>query len=417
MPSLSPCYPRLLTFRLDLSLIYPADNSQDVDENMKEDLAAVIRKLISPSMRHELRSASTWMRDILGRACFWRWEIARFKLQNESPYEILYIGRKQQRAMAKLLIGGKSLANDEVADDTPEPRASNHVVVVSEMPSSGALYVPFYLSAVVPLGRPIEDITAKYDSELRRNIRKNRPLYQMRQALTDEEIERADREMLRPYATARQGIHAAQFDTQEVMRIAKTVGRLDLIMQGDEVVACHLGCVITRDGKRYWSTLRFGYCEAVFSDAKRLREVNSITTFMALEWAIENGFDYYDIGLCVARPDDGLLKWKRRRGGDVDSLGNHAYMFVRLPKAGRAKFLWETPLFAVEGKKLTLHIGLPDGPSDEEVAKRYHEMVFGGLHKVYLHCAKSSGESFLETLRSRYANLQPPPIVERIASS
>src|SRR5690606_24512746 len=119
--------------------------------------------------------------------------------------------------------------------------------------------------------------------------------------------------------------------------IAKGVGRLDLITLGDEVIGCHLGCEVARGGKRYWSTLRFGYCEAVFSDARKLREVNSITTFMALEWALEQGFDYYDIGLCLARPDDGLLKWKRRRGGDIDSLGNHAYLFVRLPKTGTAK--------------------------------------------------------------------------------
>lgn len=78
------------------------------DDEMKESLLAAIRKLISPSIRYEIRNTATWWRDILGRACFWRWEIARFKLQKESPYEILYIGRKKQRAMAKLLIGGKS---------------------------------------------------------------------------------------------------------------------------------------------------------------------------------------------------------------------------------------------------------------------------------------------------------------------
>ncbi|MHC8354566.1 hypothetical protein ACYZTL_04820 [Pseudomonas sp. LB3P81] len=384
---------------------------------MKDNLAAVIRKLISPSMRYEMRHASNWLRDILGRACVWRWEIARFRLQKDSPYEILYIGRKQQREMAKLLIGGKAQGNAPTTEGEPEPAASNHVVVVSEVRTPGALSVPLYLSAVVPLGRSIEDITAKYDGELRRNIRKNRPLYHMRQALLDEEIAKADREMLRPYAQARQGIHVAQFPTEEVFRIARTVGRLDLIMRDDEVIGCHLGCVITRGGKRYWSTLRFGYTEAVFSDAKRLGEVNAITTFMALEWAIENGFDYYDIGHCLGRPDDGLLKWKRRRGGDVDSLGNHAYMFLRLPKTGVARFLWETPLFAAEGKELTLHLGLPEGPSDEEAASRYHEMVFGGLHKIYLYCAKNSGEQFLETLRSRYANLQTPPVMERIPSS
>lgn len=384
---------------------------------MKQQLKAFARKFISPSMRYELRHIADWSGDVFGRACFWRWEIARFRLQSESPYQFLYIGRKNQREMAKLLIGGKSAAYSTAVDGEPAPVASDQVVVVSEMPTSGALSVPLYLSAVVPLGRSLEEITTKYDSELRRNIRKNRPRYRMVQTLLDEEIEKADREMLRPYAEARQGIHAAQFATPEVLRISKTVGRLDLIMLEDEVVACHLGCEITRGGKRYWSTLRFGYIEAIFSDAKKLREVNSITTFMALEWALENGFDYYDIGLCVARPDDGLLKWKRRRGGDIDSLNNHAFMFVRLPKTGIAKFLWDTPLFAVEGKELTLHLGLPDGPSDEEVASRYHEMVFGGLGKIYLYCAQSSGEQFLDTLRSRYAGLPTPPIMHRIASS
>ncbi|MBK5004287.1 hypothetical protein [Pseudomonas sp. S32] len=379
---------------------------------MKKTLTAVARRHLSPSLRYDLRLWASKAGEVVARACFWRWEMSRFRLQPTSPYEILYIGRKQQREMAKLLIGGKGHVARAV-DGTPQ-RDAGQVVVVSEMPTAGALSVPHYLSAVVPLGRALEDITARYDSELRRSIRKHRPLYAMRQAATDEEISMADRELLRPYATARQGIHAAQFPTEEVFRIAKTVGRLDLITLGDEVIGCHLGCEVVRDGKRYWSTLRFGYCEAVFSDAKRLREVNSITTFMALEWALAQGFDYYDIGLCLARPDDGLLKWKRRRGGDVDSLGNHAYLFVRLPKKGTADFLWETPLFAVEGNKLTLHLGLPTGASAEQVASRYHEMVFGGLHKIYLYGREEAVQGLEQALQNRYANLQSSPVMQRV---
>ncbi len=365
-------------------------------------------------MRYEIRHLASKVRELLARACFWRWEVARFRLQQESPYEIVYIGRRQQREMAKLLIAGKGPGSAAIIDSASATAAAKHVVVVSEMPSAGALSVPHYLSAVVPLGRSLEDITARYDSELRRSIRKHRPLYQMRLARSDDEIAMADRDLLRPYASARQGIHAAQFPSAEVFRIAKGVGRLDLITLGDEVIGCHLGCEVVRGGKRYWSTLRFGYCQAVFSDARRLREVNSITTFMALEWALEQGFDYYDIGLCLARPDDGLLKWKRRRGGDIDALGNHAYLFVRLPRTGTAKFLWDTPMFAVEGDKLTLHLGLPEGPSDDEVASRYQEMVFGGLHKIYCYGGSRAGESFLENLRQRYANLQSPPTLERV---
>jgi hypothetical protein len=71
-------------------------------------------------MRYELRNVSNKLRDFLG-ACFWRWEIARFRLQQESPYEILYIGRKQRREMAKLLIGGKGQGNAPAAN---EPRAA-----------------------------------------------------------------------------------------------------------------------------------------------------------------------------------------------------------------------------------------------------------------------------------------------------
>lgn len=359
-------------------------------------------------MRFEIRKLLIWTQDIMGRACLWRWEIARFRLQKSNDYEVLYVGRKSRREMARLLIGGKPEVDTQPGDGPQQSGAASHRLLISEMPSAGALYVPHYLSAIIPLGRPLEEIIARYDGELRRSIRKCRPLYRMQQVLTDEAIGKADREMLQPYAQARHGLYAKQFDSQEVVRIAQTVGRLDLIMKGDEVVACHFGCVITRAGKRYWSTLRFGYPEAVFSDPKRLREVNSITTFMALEWAIEQGFDYYDIGQCLARPDDGLLKWKRRRGGDVDTLGNQAYMFVRLPKTGIAKFLWEFPLFAVEDSKLTLHLGLPDGPSDQEVVDRYREMVFGGLFKIYIYCAKAPGELLLENLRDRYAHFQSP---------
>ncbi|EUB75397.1 hypothetical protein PMI27_001573 [Pseudomonas sp. GM41(2012)] len=380
---------------------------------MKEYIAKLVRKLISPSMRFELRKAVAWLRDILGRTFFWRWEIVRFRLREDSLHDILYVGRKTQREFVKVLLGAKSQAvGSQLKLDT-----SDRTVWVSEMPTVGALYVPQYLSAVVPLSKSIDEITARYNTELRRNLRKNRLRYRMKQALNDDEIESADREMLRPYAKARHGMAASQIEAHEVQRVAKVAGRLDLVLLEDEIVACHLGCVVTRAGKRYWSTVRFGYPDAVFSDTKKLREVNSITTFMALEWAIENGFDYYDIGTCLARPDDGLLEWKRRRGGDVDTLGNYGYLFVRLPKVGAAQFLWETPLFAVEGKQLTLHLGLPDGPTDEEVANRYREMGFGGLFKIYVYCARAPGEMLLGTLRSRYAHLKSPPVLESIVST
>ena len=201
---------------------------------------------------------------------------------------------------------------------------------------------------------------AGYDSELRRSLRKHRSSYRMQQALRDDEIEHADREMLQPYATARHGSSANQMPSEMVRRFALEFGRLDLVLLNEEVVACLLAMESIRAGKRYWLLDRFGYAEAVFSDPKRLRETNSMNTHLALEWAIENGFDYYDIGLCFARPDDGLLKWKRRRGAVPETIGLRGYghFHIRLPKVGAAQFLWDSPLFAIERRKLTLHLGL-----------------------------------------------------------
>jgi hypothetical protein len=285
---------------------------------------------------------------------------------------------------------------------------------VSEMPIPGALRVPSYLSVIVPLGMPIEEITAGTGYELRRVLRKHRARYRTQQVLDDAEIDHADQEMLRPYASARHGTAAAQIGPDLVRRMAQKFGRLDLVLSGDEVVACQLGCAFTRAGKRYWSLIRCGYPEAVFSDSRRLHETNSINFYLALERALENGFDYFDMGGSLGRPEDGLLQWKKRWGGAVDTMGNHGYFHVRLPRVDVAQFLWDAPLFAVERHHLTLHLGLPDGPSDEEVAIRYRQMGFGGLFKIYLHCARPPGERLLETLRRLYTHQKSPPIVESI---
>ena len=96
-----------------------------------------------------------------------------------------------------------------------------------------------------------------------------------------------------------------------------------------------------------------------------------INFFFALDWALKHDFDYYDMGSCLARPKDGSLQWKKRWGGLFDTVCNHSYLYVRLPKVGAAQFLRNSPLFAVERNKLALHLGLPDGPSDEEFSIRY----------------------------------------------
>lgn len=98
-------------------------------------------------------------------------------------------------------------------------------------------------------------------------------------------------------------------------------------------------------------------------------------------------------------------------------MGYHDHFHVRLPKVGATQFLWNSPLFSAEGKNLTLHLGLPEGLSDDEAIVRYRKMRFGGLSKIYLHCARSAGENLLQTVYGSYAHQKLPPIVMSIASS
>ena len=379
---------------------------------MKKYVAIIYRKLLSPSTRYELREAAAWLREKLDRVCFWRWEISRLPQRDGSPYGILYLGRTSRMELAKALLWG----NENISISQTRENLLSQTVLISEIAIPGALRVPCYLISIVALGPPLAEITARYGKSVRQFLRTHRAGYYKRQALEDAEIDCADR-MIQAYAVARHGDAAAQVGSDNVRKLAKDSGCLHLLYFDGEIVGCSLGYALSLKGKRYWVGVRVGYPESVFSNPKRLREVNAINNYTTLEWANEHGFDYHDNGISLARPDDGLLQWKKSRGSALDTMGNHSYFYVRLPKEGTAQFLWESPLFAVEHHNLTLHLGLPDGPSDEEIAVRYREMGFGGLFKIHLHCTRLPSERLLEKLRSLYTHQKSPPILEIIPST
>lgn len=379
---------------------------------LKQKAVILIRYFVTPSMRFTLRDAAAWLRDQLGRAKFWQWEIASFPVR-DGQFNILYAGRKVRRDAVKALID----TDDKVDAKHCDAGQLGQSVFVSEMPFPGALRVPMSLRVVMALGRPIEQIVTGFESELRRRIRKNINRAHLQQVLDDSEIDRVEMEMLRPFATARHGPSAHQLEPDEVRRIAHDFGRLDFVLLDGEKAACHLGSAFAKSGKRYWSTIRFGYPEAVFSDSKRLGETNAISFYLALEWAIRNGFDYFDLGTCPGQPEDSLLQWKKRWGGALSTIGYHDHFHVRLPSAGAAQFLWNSPLFAIEGCNLALHLGLPQGLHDDEAVLRYHKMSFGGLVNIYLHCARPPGENILEKIRGFYKHQKSPPIVRVIEST
>lgn len=384
---------------------------------MNNNKAPKLRKFIPPSIRSKLRDVDAWRREFFEKFCLWRWEIVSFVQSSKNPHNVIYVGRKELREMAKLFM---QISEDAVALPN-RVDISNLTAVISEAPFPGALRVPFSFHVIIPLGRPIDEIAAEFDDKLRRVLRNQIGGYRTQQALYEAEIEKADQDLLQPYAKARHGKSALQLSSTDIQRIAQESGRLDLVMLGDEVVGCILGSEARLAGKRYWSLIRCGYPDSVFSDAKRLREVNVINFYLALEWAVKNNFEYYDMGTCLAIPEDGLLQWKKRWGGLVQPANNYSYFYVRLPKFGAAQFLWSAPLFSIEKRKLILHLGLPEGKSDEDFSLRYREMHRGmgiaGLHKIYLHCTKLPSESLLEALRSHYSHQSSPPIVENIMSS
>jgi hypothetical protein len=386
------------------------------------------RDLLRAARRTVTDARSVWAVQ-LSRARIRDWEIACLAPTDQAPYRVLYVGTRQRRLLIREVLGLDLTAQDRVTCghartarvpllQLPLPLAvADDTAILSEAPLAGALRIPWSIHAVVPLRRTIDEVLASYDGELRRRLRR-RPEYRLRPVVDEREVLEISRTMIDAYAIARHGEHTRAVGPETVLKLARGAGgaRLDVMVRGDQTVACHLGCPFTRRGKRYWETVRFGYPETVFTDPKRLRDANSMNTFLALVWSIENGFDYYNMGQSPAHPDSGLFQWKRRRGGEAHVLHNDGYFSLRLPRKGAAKFLWDAPLFVASGGGLTLRLGLPTGPTDAEAAQRYREMGYGGLLKVYVHCARPPGDALLESLRGLFARHASPPSVETVTA-
>jgi hypothetical protein len=362
---------------------------------------------LSPSLRAELKWTLAALREVARKARLWKW----IRVETSPPgcsHRVVYSGTAAHREAVDLHLSGKG----------GPPAAQWDAVVVSELPLPGSLRVPRYIQPVVPLNGSIDQVLDGYGDKLRRIVRQQLAKVTVRRADSAEMVRFADDSMLRPYALARHGGGADQLSSNIVHDIAsRHDGQLDIVYAGETPVACHLGFERVRQGKRYWNAIRFGFTESVFGDTKRLHEVNSVNVFIATRFAKENGFDYYGLGDCVARPDDGLLHWKRRRGGQLDASQCQEWFYVRLPRKGATQFLWNTPLFSagLRGRHLSLHLGVPADRSDDDVLMRYREMSFGGLHKVILHANKPLSATLLAGFEQLLGQTGPAPrIVQKL---
>lgn len=370
---------------------------------------SIVRTFVSPSLRTDLKLKKERFSQFVASLIFWKWRHFQFVLNESNPTVIHYLGRPENKPSIMALLG---ISPDNYSNSTTIHDAHSAKAFASDFPMRNALCLPFCLTTVVKLNRPIEDIMANYSRSLRRSITAQRAQY--RYELVDDiaKVDAIEREMLKPYAIARHDIAAFQLNSNLVRKLSLTkCGQLDLLFSGTEAVGCHLGNSYIYKEKRYWHVNRFGYPYKIFSNYKLWSEVNSINLHLALEAAIENGYDYCDYGLSLARPGSGLIEWKRRRKGLLSTYGNYNYVYLRLPKYGAAKFLWDSPLFAVENGQVCLYLGIPDDESVESLTARYHEMGYGGLYKVYLYCIKSLSEELINVFRGFFVDQESQPMI------
>jgi len=369
--------------------------------------------LLTPSLRYKLRENSTYFKELRARFSLWHWVLRKTPSQPGKSNSILYLGRHSQHEMALLLLGASS-NSEQVKSNGYE---SKNKVVVCEMPLPGAICVPNYLSTILPLDRPIEELLLRMNKDKLKLYRKSRESYRLYPLLEDKEIERIDQSMLRPYAKNRYGESAAQLDISLIKKLARDIGAFILVYFNNEEVACHIGSDFSRKGKRYWRAVRAGYSEEVFSDSKVFGQTNNMNTYLEIEWVSQKGFDFYDIGISLARPSDGVIQWKRAYRGNLDVMENYTYFYVCPPKTNTCQFFWETPLFGLEHNKIVLHLGKPYSRTDDEFIGALRQMGFGGLHTVYLHCELPPSDNVQAALKSIYSHLDSPPQIKVIDHS
>jgi hypothetical protein len=344
-------------------------------------------RTIAPSLLSDLKSLAASGKRLIRKSRVWKWRKTEI-VPEGANYKITYWGNQDRVDAALLALRRKTIA----------PHLEETVITVSEFPFPRSLRVPQYLDMDVPLGASIDEILVGYGEKLRRVVLQQLPHAELVTATTAEDFALADQAMLRPYAVERHGPTAAQIPLQQISKLGQwPYGQLHILRMDGEPVACHLGVHEIRKGQSYWTAVRFGYVPSVFSDAKRLHEVNSANVFLATKFAKEFGADFYSLGMSLGRPDDGLLHWKRRRGGVLNARTCKDWLYVRPPERDAPTFFWGGPLFAVHGSgtSLSLHVGLPPGVDETSVVARYRDIHFAGIGELVIHHSKSTSNDLL----------------------
>lgn len=361
--------------------------------------------ILSRSFKYTLKAYKRRLSELLRLACLWQYQQAVFSHRKFSNIKFHFFGLKSHREAAALMLDL----------DSPPAISGNikHNAFISEIPLPGSICIPHNLTSLIPLkNRSLDEILMGFEKSKRKSVKHAASGFLLRQVTDIKEIARLNQEMLIPYAVARHGTNVVQLQWEFVMGMAFKYGQLHLLLEDGLEVGCKIGYEYVCNNKRYWLSYRGGFPDFIFNDSHQYREKNVIFMYLQLQWALNNGFDCYDMAFNQAYTEGGAVQFKRTFGAELSTQGNYNYFYLRLPQTMAAEFYWEKPLFAVEGRNVVLHLGLPGGVSADEVTKRYKLLNYRRLDKVYLHCDSAPSSLQFEAVMNIYNDQKSPPALK-----
>ncbi len=335
------------------------------------------------------------------RAPVWRQRATLIGAEALAPFQVGFIGPPSELpAVADLL---RLHWPEPVAPMTFEAALRPETAIFSAWPIPGAMRVPALLRTLVPLGATVGETTSSFEPELRRRLRRLSERCSVRQVTSAEDATRIHREMMVTFARARHDDRAELVPEQELARLAQD-SYLAVVSLDGQPVAAHSGQSYERNGQRCFEALRFGYPVSVFSDQHRMSDANTLNAHCALEHAVAAGDGVFDFGTSPAAPDGGLLQFKRRRGGAVSAFGCPSALWFRPPQVGIDSFFWRWPLFSIDAAGLVLHLGVPSGVPQAEVAARLKGLAYSGLDAVRLHVGPQPADEIVALAREIFSS-------------
>jgi len=275
-------------------------------------------------------------------------------------------------------------------------------VLVSELPLPGTLRILVSLRILIDLRRPFADVLASAPAHnMWVKAEELAPRARVVAVTDPAGADHVDEVMLAPFASHRHQERARQASHDAIRHFARH-GNLHVVHLDGEAVAARIAYSYRRNGSAHFMAWRFGYPREVFSDQRRFTELNALNAYLALREAHASGHAFFDFGVCPAQPENGILQYKRMRGGALSTAGCHQSLFLRVPREVAPEFYWSRPLFSVERGKLILNVGLPSGRDEELIGRVGRLYGFLGLWAVRLHASGTVNEKVMSACQRRY---------------